>query len=81
MKNLPWKIFDVPKLIMSFTPPLATHGVAVERLGNKLGDLLRLELHPAFGEQSVSAEFAGLTVILLWLQEHSSDPEEGKVYQ
>ena len=79
MKNLPWKIFDVPKLIMSFTPPLATHGVAVERLSNKLGDLLRLELHPAFGEQSVSAEFAGLPVILLWLEEHSSDP--GKVYQ
>ena len=74
-KSIPWKIFDVPELIMSFTPPLATHGVAVEGLGHELGNLLGLELHPTFSEQPVSAELAWLPVILLGLEEHPSNSE------
>ena len=68
----PGQILDVPELVVSFTLPLATHRIAVEIFRDELGNFLGSELHPALTEHSVVVPF--LLVILVWLQEDSTNP-------
>ena len=68
----PGQILDVPELVVSFTLPLATHRIAVEIFRDELGNFLGSELHPALTEHSVVLPF--LLVILVWLQEDSTNP-------